>query len=435
MTRERRHVGRLCELVARRVILTTLAVATVRVLAAVLGVMVAGVALAVEEPCSLEHLLQQLEQAELAARPAINSESAVALRETIEGIVKQRNLVTARDGGFFNFLENVRQTSGEYRTAFQTLFLARNSARIAENNAAVQRELSRQLGKQTAFLAPAERALTAAQGKMREAEQDHERVVARLHAHDTRMHRDAPEFFRTYFALRELLPRHRDSSNIVIAETLAPHMGPGQDFIEGHVVSAIALVYAGNDDKAGAHLETVEATCTRYPLLLGTTIAEDWCATWLLMGRPDKVSKYIVGLRSIPEKQRTFSQEWLLAAHDSLRGQREKALKGYELAVGKTNPGEHPPLQAEAAKAALTGSVNATKIQLARRFLEGIKDDSQWSVLRARALLEAAEERWDEAVRVLDQATGLMPPCIAAVTAEQRDAYRNGKAWLSPGLR
>jgi hypothetical protein len=406
-----------------------------RVPATVLAVMVVGVALAAEEPPSLEHLLRQLEQAELAARPAMNAESAESLRKNIDDIVRQRNEVVHRDGGFFGFLEDARQTYDDYGRAFRDRIHAERAVTVAAHDVAVQQALSRQAGRNTALLAPAERRLSAAKDNQRATELALNRITAKRHAHDTRMHRDAPEFFRAYFALRESLPRQRDPSNTVIADVLANHTGTDDDFIEGRVVSAIALVYVGDSDKAAVHLDAVEAACKRYPLLFQTTIAEDCCATWLLMGRPDKVTSYVTKLRSLPEKGRTFSQEWLLAAYDSLRGQREKALKTYAHATRKTTAGEHPALQAEAAMAALTGTVTPKKIQTARQFLEGIQDDAQWSVLRARASLEAAEERWQEAVVLLDQAATLMPPCVASVVAEQRDAYKNGKPWISTGSR
>jgi tetratricopeptide (TPR) repeat protein len=406
-----------------------------RVLATVLAVMVGGVVLAAEEPPSLEHLLRQLEQAELAARPAMNAESAESLRKNIDDVLRKRNEVVRRDGGFFGFLEDARKTYVEYGPAFQNCMQAAVAVRIAAHDVAVQRNLGQQAGKQTALLAPAEGRLRSAEGTKREADRVFERVAARIHAHDTRMHRDAPEFFRAYFILRGLLPHRRDPANAVIAETLTHYTNTDHDFSEGRVVSAIALVYVGDGDKAAAHLDAVEAACKRYPLLFQTTIAEDCCATWLLLGRPDKVTSYITKLRSLPEKGRTFSQEWLLAAYDSLRGQREKALKTYAHAIRKTNAGEYPALHAEAAMAALTGTITPNKIQTARQFLEGIQDDSQWSVLRARASLEAAEERWEEAVVLLDQAASLMPPCVASVVAEQRDAYKNGKPWITTGSR
>ena len=383
-----------------------------------------------EAPVSLESLLHELEQASSSEERDVVPESDETLRRALDNLITKRNEIIRREGGFFPFLNRTKQVESDYVRAHGNLFNAAAYHSQASANVAEQIRLSAMAGKESLGLGRAQAVLADASGKKRAAEQLAQRHSLSLQEHYQRMRRDGTAFFQSYQTLRRYLPHRRDSSNLTIADVVKQRGNESPDFVEGHIVAAVAYIYQGSDAEAMLLLESANEIFKRYPPLVGTTIAEDCCATWLLLGRPDKIGVFISSIESVDAKVRTASQEWLLAANAAIRGRADEANKKYSVAMRKAKVDASSALKAEAALAALEGAVTSGKIRRAREFLRGTEHESEWPVLQARAAIAAAEERWEEAILLLDEAAGLAPPCLESVFAEQRAAYKGGEPWI-----
>lgn len=97
-------------------------------------------------------------------------------------------------------------------------------------------------------------------------------------------------------------------------------------------------------------------------------------------------------------------------------------------AVAKSKGDAPPQLLAEAAMALtyLEGKTNAEK---AGRYLEEAGNNGSWQLLRARAGLAAENEKWSEAIELLEECILAAPPRLEAELRVQQASYREEEPW------
>jgi len=282
---------------------------------------------------------------------------------------------------------------------------------------------------ETLGLQGARDAASQAESQFRQAEASLQRVKTVLSSLYARLQRNVPEFLARYVELRQLLPHERDPINGEIAMVCQQQEPLCPKWVEGFVASAVALAYEGKDTAAAEYLERAGEVFEKCPPLIGTLLAEDCCATWLLLGRPDKVGRYVAAIKSIRAQQRSAMHEWLLGADARVRGRYDDAKQILSMALGKAKKKAPPALVAEAALAHLLADPQGRRTKKAADLLEDVKHDESWPVLQSRAALAAAEERWGDAVHLIDQCRAKAPPCLASELDGQQASYASEKVW------
>lgn len=391
--------------------------------------------IAADELPPLENLLRQLDHVDGATVSAEQIQNTQELRESLEQIIQKRNRVVLQNGGFFPLLMQSREKFVEMQRADARLAEARAMLDAATAQMAQQQQLWAMINKEPLSFANARAFLNQATANLRQADAGWQGASTVLNQHVARVREQGLAFFREYTSLRSTLPHRRDAANETIAAVLSQWRGQSPDFIDGDVVAAIALAYCGKDTAATTLLEDAEKTFDRFPPLLDTALAEDCYAAWLLLGRLDKVGPFVGKIDRMNVNLRTAAQQWLSAAHAAMRGQASEAHNKYKLAIKKAKADVPPALRAEAAIAAIDGLDARQGIRRAKDYLEGLTDDTQWTVLRAKATLAAAEGEWEKAVMLMDQAKPLAPACMEDEFEQQCDAYQQGKSWSAKTSR
>jgi len=239
---------------------------------------------------------------------------------------------------------------------------------------------------------------------------------------------DLPAFLTNYQRMRALLlPDRRNPHLGAFTSVLESGNARTSDFVEGHVLSAIALTYAGEADRAERSLEKASAFVLEHNLVL-TALGEDCCYGWLLIGKPQSTKPYIDHLKKLDVPRQTPARCWLIAAWSAASGKHADAISFFGKAVAKSKGNAPPQLLAEAAMALtyLEGKTNAEK---AGRYLEEAGDNGSWQLLRARAGLAAENEKWSEAIELLEECILAAPPRLEAELRVQQASYREEEPW------
>lgn len=400
------------------------------------GVVLSGVlasrAIAGEPPQTLENLLRALSDSR--AQTSLNSDAG-PLQKHLNELLVERNRVFEQNGGFFQLL---LQSRSKYETLTRAAIELGNANRVfsaAQANLVQQQALAVQAGKEPLGYANAQAFYRRADADKRAKEVTYQNALRDRNDHVKTFTHQGRALFGVYISMRRLLPRRRDPANEVIIEVISGGREHAPEFIEGNLIEAIALVYAGRDEEATERLQEAVKILDRCPPLYETMFAEDCCATWLLLGRLDLAGRFINELEKRPVGSRTSAQQWLLAAHSAMRGRHAEADRSYNLASKKA--GANPPatLKAEAALAALAALRPSRAIKKAKNYLAGLEAESQWTVLRARAALAAAEQEWDKAVTLLEEAKRQAPACMERELEEQQVAHQQEEPWPASSVR
>lgn len=383
----------------------------------------------------MENVLRQLEDPAGAAMPPAQFQDMQTLRDTLGRIIHERNDIARRNGGFFPLLMKSRGEYAAFHDADARLGQARVTLNVATTKMAEQQRLWATTNKEPLGFAGAQAFLNQARANLRTAEADWQAAFEALSKHIAMVRDHGMALFRQYTSLRSTLPHRRNAANDTIAAVIAEWREQSPDFVEGDVVAAIALAYSGKDEAATERLEHAGKIFERYPPLYDTVLAEDCCAAWLLLGRVDKVGTFVAAIDRMRFDQRTAAQQWLSAAYTAMRERPARAIKKYDMAIKKAKANAPPALRAEAAIAVLDGSDGQQALRKAKDYLERLTDETQWTVLRAKATLAAAEGEWEKAAGLMDQAKPLAPVCMEDELEQQREAYKKGESWSAKDSR
>jgi hypothetical protein len=380
-------------------------------------------------PASFENLFRSLEEDARSASSPAASLPTDGLASQVSRLIGARQAVVGGDGGLFKTINDALQQEATCRGSMAQLNQAIAQLNACQMRFAAEETTSARLGQDTLGLRGARNALENAQAIARRAQADVATQTNRLEGLYSRVRRDLPQFFAIYSQLRQLLPLEQGALNAEIASLVAR---PDRDcplFVEGHVVAAIALIYDGRDAAAEESLEKANAVFSQCPSLVATALAEDCCAAWLLLGRPDKVAKFVAAIHRIHARHRSATQDWLLGDHAHARGRHEEAARLLGAAVNKARKSAPAALIADAALASLMTTPSGRRPVKALELLQRVEGDKSWQVLQCRAAVSAAEGRWHEAIELVLACEKKAPPCLAAELARQRSAYEREQMW------
>ena len=396
-----------------------------------MAVSILGVTVHAAEPPlpSFENLLRELQATERGATSSDRPADREAIATSVDQLVNVRNVVFNRDGGLFNSVLETGRVEREYAVAVSAanaagLRLANARSRLAQETA---ESLRRQ--QETPALKRAEAEFNQAEAELRTKNVELQSVAARLTNLYARLRRNLPDFFRNYMALRQVLPYERSPINAEIANCLERRAHDCSQWVEGHVLMAVASAYAGDESAAQKFLEQAGQIMKECPPLITTILAEDCCSTWLLLGKTDKVAQYVAAIRNTPARYRTAMQEWMLGADARVQGRYDDASKFLSAAMGKAKKRAPAALIAEAAFVLLLGDSKGKRTAKAADLLADVKEDDSWSVLQSRAALAAAQERWGDAVHLIEACRAKAPLCIDEDLEQQHASYADEKVW------
>lgn len=377
---------------------------------------------------SFENLFRELQVSESQAEDGGRVDRG-ALAPAIDRIVDARNNVFNRDGGLFDTVLNTGRVEREYLQAVAAANAAASQLASARNKLAQEHAESIRRQQETPGLRRAQIECDQAEANLRAKQGELQGVATRLGDLYARLRRNVPEFFRQYAALRHLLPFERGPMNTEIIDLLRRRERDCGQWIEGQILMAVAAAYAGDTATADACLERASRIMKECPPLIMTSLAEDCCSTWLLLGETDKVEPYVKVISVTPARSRTAMQEWILGADARVRGRHDDAAKFLAAAVGKAKKRAPPSLIAEAALSLLLADVKGRRTGKAADLLDDVKDEEIWSVLQSRAALAAAQERWGDAVHLIEACRAKAPPCLDAQLEAQHTSYANEEVW------
>jgi tetratricopeptide (TPR) repeat protein len=394
------------------------------------GLMVCRLGLA-ESP--LERLLQELESKDSVNSLTNAGAPTAEIDNTVRQIVSGRNDLVSREGGLFEAIAATHKAEKLNFNALRELQVADANrgyaaALVTQEEKTVARLKEETMAYQAArrTLAVADRALRDKQDNLRLSQRNLDDLCARLR-------RDLPPFFKGYATLHAMLPHERSPVNSQIAAALRAQEPVSSVFIDGHIVLAGALAYEGQNEQAADYLEKAGEILKEYPSPFISRLAEDLCSAWLLLGKHEKVGPFVSVLKKMNPKHRSARQEWLLGAHAAQRGRHGEASPRLLSAIGKVGRDSPAALIAEAAFSQLMDNVRVEELPNIAKLLERTAWDSSWPVLRSRATLAAAEKRWDEATRLLEECRKKAPPRLDAELNDQSKSYQNEKNWRRKG--
>lgn len=269
--------------------------------------------------------------------------------------------------------------------------------------------------------ATAESTLETAQRKLRSQ-------LTNLQPFYAMLREDLPAFLVNYQRMRALLvPDRRNPHLNAFTSMLESGSARSKDFVEGYVLSAIALTYAGEVDRAERSLEKASKIVLETNLGL-TALGEDCCYGWLLIGKPLTTKPYVDFLKKLDAPRQTPGRCWLVGALCAASGKHADAITYFGKAVAKAKGDAPPQLLAEAAMASiyLDGKTNAEK---AAQFLEDAGAGGSWQMLRANAGLAAESENWTEAIDLLEECVLAAPPRLEPEIRKQQASYRKKEPW------
>jgi len=381
----------------------------------------------------LEQLLQELESRDSGNLLTNAGAPTAEIDNTVRQIISGRNELVAREGGLFEAIGATQKAEVLNRNAHHELQLANFNHALAKERVTKEEKTVARLGEETIAYQAARRTLAIADRALRD-KQDNLRLSQRnLDELCARLRRDLPPYFNGYAKLRAMLPHERSPVNGEIAAALRAQEPVSGVFIDGHIVLAGALAYEGQNEQAAAYLGKATEIFQKYPSLLTSLLAEDVCSAWLLLGKPEKVGRFVSALKKIHPKHRSARQEWLLGAHAATRDRHGEASPLLLSAIAKAGRDTPATLIAEAAFSQLLDNVRGGDLPHIAKLLERTAGDSSWPVLRSRATLAAAENRWDEATRLLEECRKKAPPRLDAELNEQKKSYENEKNWRRKG--
>lgn len=260
------------------------------------------------------------------------------------------------------------------------------------------------------------------------------------------------DWFTTYFQMRALMPASRKDPNLAaVTKILEEAVRRRTDFVEGRILLASCLLYAGRPNEARTQLE--EASRFLHDRSLNPSpFGLDCCGGWLRLGEPDRVARFIMDLKNkriVPEHKLTAVQALLVAVHSWQTFRFGEAKEYFEKSLRKARAFDKAPVspgvQGLLADAALfylvAGSEGARNVARGEMLLEKIPDANRsWAVRRARAALNASKAAtadaadaagfWDAAIGELEACRQESLPTLDTEIDEQLANYRNRELWL-----
>jgi len=407
-----------------------------RFLVVAAATLVWNIAPAIAQPPNARSLADLLQEAEdqiatnaTTLDASLSFQQAQAVDAEIVRIAQARNAIILQDGGLLKALADA--TTAQYALA-RTQDIWQKSAAIrsvAQAQVDNQQAIALRIGKQPLGLQSALDALNAAEQQETQRRQERDRRARDLSDLCGRLMRDVPSFLTLYDEFRRLLPHQRSNRNAWLIAAIVSNQPLCEEWVEGELILALALIYDGQDDKAEQALAKATAILNRYPALNTTVLAQDCCAAWLLLGNTRRVVNYVKAVEKIPTSNRTAMQCWLLGAYARMSDKRDQAAQQFRASIDKAGRNAPPSLLAEAALAQLVAGRDKKHVQYAAEVLGRLPNDESWPTLQSRAALAAAEERWDDAVALLDTCQSKAPPCLAKELTQQQEYYARKKLW------
>ena len=347
-------------------------------------------------------------------------------RTLSELIVERDNIVRRHD------LFEVMKAAQQLEAPLQGLRARANAASLAvgraNNQLQAAQERMKGIAANPAALEAAQSAKTTADSAFKTAQGNLQAQLARLQPVYAMLREDLPAFLVNYQRMRALLvPDRRNPHLGAFTSLLESGNARTEDFVEGYVLSAIALTYAGELDRAERSLEKASKIVLDNNLGL-TALGEDCCYGWLLIGKPLSTKPYVDFLKKLDAPRQSPVRCWLVGAWSAASGRHADAITYFGKAVAKAKGNAPPQLLAEAAMASiyLDGKTNAEK---AAQFLEEAGAGGSWQMLRARAGLAAENEKWSEAIDLLEECVLAAPPRLEPEIRKQQASYRKQEPW------
>ena len=381
------------------------------------------------QPESFENLFRSLEQ---QSRPPVKPPVTVQFEELesqINRLIDTRRETVGADGSLFKVINDTMQQDAVCRAAVSQLYQAMAQLRSCQSRFSAEQATSARLGKDTLALRGARIDFENSQASVQAAQANVQTQMTRLNELYVRLRRDIPPFFNLFDKFRQLLPLEQGPVTAQIAANLDRAAANCPHFIEGRIVTAVALVYAGRDKEAAESLEKADAIFGECPALIQTMLAEDRCAAWLLLGRPDKIAKFVVLINGVHARHRSATQDWLLGANASALRRREDASRHFTAAVKKAGKAATPAMIAEAVLASAWTTPTDRRPVKAIEFLERVEESEAWQVLQGRAAVSAAEGQWQQAIDFVAACRKKAPPCLTPELDRQRSAYEREEIW------
>ncbi len=294
-----------------------------------------------------------------------------------------------------------------------------------------------------AAVAAAEADLQAAQatfGAIQARENEFRRV--RIDPLAGYLKRVGPQWAGLYAQMAELVPRVATDPGVNMLANAWENAGAGdKNFVEAHVLGAVANIYAGKLAAAEVGLKEASA-CIRELKLLELPVAIDCCHGWLLLGKPMMCKEFVEYLESLPDTATVIGQDWAIGLHAYAERKLNGGAAYFSRAVGdaiklrEKFAEEAPPAMWGDAVVSLlqTDEVNANR---GRNFFKKagpkVVGDGSWQVLRARSMIAVEAENdatnWHEAVALLVACKERAPGPMQAELVAQLDAYRQQRIW------
>lgn len=264
------------------------------------------------------------------------------------------------------------------------------------------------------------------------------------------------DWFKIYFEMRDFQPRSRRDPNLAdVTGVFAQATGARKDFVEGRILGAVCQLYVGKPDQAAALLEQGSDFLSSHALN-PSPLGHDCCAAWLVLGKPEAVTRFIDVLKDLKSKKvlrdgLTPYQVWLVSTHAWQTFRYNEAKEYFELALRKADvwnggAGDASGLIADAATFyLLAGAAPPRDPSRGEKLiaLGAAAPPASWAMQRAQAALKAAQATqaaaegdaakaratWAAAVSELEQCRQDCVPVLDAEIDAQLQAYRDGKAW------
>jgi len=349
------------------------------------------------------------------------------LQRSLSELIVERDTIVRRHELF-----EVMKEAQKLEAPLQGLRARSNAASLALGRANHQLQAAQErmkgIAANPAALEAAQSAKATAEATLETAQVHLRNQLARLQPLYAILREDLPAFLANYQRMRALLvPDRRNPHLHAFTSMLESGGARTKDFVEGHVLSAIALTYAGEVDRAERSLEKASKIVLDNNLGL-TALGEDCCYGWLLIGKPLTTKPYVDFLKKLDAPRQTPVRCWLMGAWCAASGKHTDAITFFGKAVAKSKGSASPQLLAEAAMASiyLDGKTNAEK---AAQFLEQAGTGGSWQMLRAKAGLAAENEKWSEAIDLLEECALAAPPRLEPEIRKQQSAYRKQEPW------